>query len=58
MEHIHIKIPPSNRNFNPKEEGKVVDIKGAVINYYSSTEGSDKVNGEGSFNNTYKEDKF
>ena len=22
VKHIHIKIPPSNRNFNPKEEGK------------------------------------
>jgi len=23
--HIHIELPPSNRNFNPKEEGKVID---------------------------------
>lgn len=58
VEHIHIKIPPSNRNFNPKEEGKVVDIKGAVVNYYSSTEGAEEVHGEGSFTNTYKEEDF
>ena len=31
VEHIHIEIPPSNRAFNPKEDKKVVDIKGAVI---------------------------
>ena len=27
--HIHIQVPPSNRNYNPKEEGKVIDTTGA-----------------------------
>ena len=58
VEHIHIQIPPSNRNFNPKEEGKVVDIKGAVVNYYSSTEGAEAVHGENSFTNHYTEEDF
>jgi len=31
VEHIHIEIPPSNRNFNPKETKKVVDTNGAVV---------------------------
>ena len=58
VEHIHIQIPPSNRNFNPKEEGKVVDIKGAIVRNYSSREAAEKVHGEGSFTNTYTEEDF
>jgi len=58
VEHIHIEIPPSNRAFNPKETKKVVDIKGAVVKYYSSTEGAEAVHGEGSFTNNYTEADF
>ena len=54
----HIEIPPSNRNYNPKEEGKVVDIKGAIVNYYSSTEAAEAVHGESSFTNNYTEEDF
>ena len=58
VEHIHIELPPSNRNYNPKEEGKVIDTKGAIVNYYSSTEAAEAVHGEGSFTNTYTEEDF
>ena len=54
----HIELPPSNRNFNPKEEKKVVDIKGAIVRNYSSREAAEKVHGEGSFTNNYTEDDF
>ena len=27
--HIHIEIPPSNKNYNPKETNKVIDNKEA-----------------------------
>jgi len=54
----HIELPPMNRNFNPKEQGKVVDIKGAIVRNYSSREAAEKVHGEGSFTNTYTEEDF
>ena len=54
----HIELPPSNRAFNPKETKKVVDIKGAVVYNYSSREAAEKVHGEGSFTNNYKEEDF
>ena len=54
----HIELPPSNRNFNPKEEKKVVDIKGAIVRNYSSREAAEKVHGEGSFTNNYTEEDF
>ena len=58
VEHIHIEIPPSNRAFNPKETKKVTDIKGAIVRNYSSREAAEKVHGEGSFTNNYKEEDF
>ena len=54
----HIELPPMNRNFNPKEEKKVVDIKGAIVRNYSSREAAEKVHGEGSFTNNYTEEDF
>ena len=58
VEHILIELPPSNRAFNPKETKKAIDTKGAVVKYYSSTEGAEAVHGEGSFTNTYTEEDF
>ena len=47
-----------NRNFNPKEQKKVIDIKGAIVRNYSSREAAEKVHGEGSFTNNYTEEDF
>ena len=58
VEHRLIELPPSNRAFNPKETKKVVDTKGAVVKYYSSTEGAEAAHGEGSFTNNYTEEDF
>ena len=58
VEHIHIQIPPSNRNYNPKETKKVVDIKGAIVRNYSSREAAEAVHGENSFTNHYTEEDF
>ena len=58
VEHIHIQIPPSNRNYNPKETRKVVDIKGAIVRNYSSREAAEAVHGENSFTNHYTEEDF
>jgi len=54
----HIELPPMNRNFNPKEQKKVIDIKGAIVRNYSSREAAEKVHGEGSFTNNYTEEDF
>ena len=58
VEHIHIQIPPSNKNYNPKETNKVIDNKEAIVNYYSSTEAAEAVHGESSFTNNYTEEDF
>jgi hypothetical protein len=54
----HIELPPSNRAFNPKETRKAHELPGAVVKYYSSREAAEKVHGEGSFTNNYKEEDF
>ena len=54
----HIEIPPSNRNYNPKETRKGVDIKGAIVRNYSSREAAEAVHGENSFTNHYTEEDF
>ena len=54
----HIEIPPSNRNYNPKETNRVIDNKDAIVNYYSSTEAAEAVHGEGAFTNNYTEEDF
>jgi len=56
VEHIHIEIPPSNRAFNPKETKKVVDIKGAVVKYYSSTDVAP--GGKDEWYNNYTDEDF
>ena len=38
VEHRLIELPPSNRAYNPKETKKAIDIKGAVVKHYSSTD--------------------
>ena len=54
----YIELPTSNRTFNPKEDKKVVDLKGAVVYNYSSRELAEEIHGEGSFTNNYTEDDF
>ena len=56
--HIHIEVPPSTKNYNPKEEKKVIDSKDAIVTYYSSTEAAEAVHGENSFTNHYTEEDF
>ena len=56
--HIHIEVPPSTKNYNPKEEKKVIDSKDAIVTYYSSTEAAEAVHGENSFTNNYTEEDF
>ena len=52
----HIELPPSNRAFNPKETKKAIDIKGAVVKYYSSTDVAP--GGKERWYNNYKEEDF
>jgi len=56
VEHILIELPPSNRAFNPKETKKAIDIKGAVVKYYSSTDVAP--GGKERWYNNYKEEDF
>ena len=58
VEHRLRELPPSNRNYNPKETRKVVDIKGAIVRNYSSREAAEAVHGENSFTNHYTEEDF
>jgi hypothetical protein len=38
VEHRKVELPMRDNNFNPREERKAVDIKGAVVYHYCSTE--------------------
>ena len=38
VQHRKVELPQRDNNFNPREEKKAVDIKGAVVYHYCSTE--------------------
>jgi hypothetical protein len=38
VEHRMVEIPPSTKNYNPKEEKKVHEQKDAIVTHYCSTE--------------------
>ena len=38
VEHRRVELPMRNNNFNPREERKAVDITGAVVYNYCSTD--------------------
>lgn len=56
VEHRLIELPPSNRAFNPKETKNVIDIKGAVVKHYSSTDVAP--GGRDEWYNNYTEEDF
>ena len=38
VEHRKVELPMRNNNYNPREEKKAVDLPGAVVYHYCSTE--------------------
>ncbi len=56
VEHRLVEVPPSNRNYNPKEEKKVHEQRDAVVTHYCSVECAP--GGVNEWHNHYTEEDF